>query len=168
MKKLISVAAIFIVLCINAQVAIEKSSVEGDGILDFPSNTKKGIILPSVTSIMTGVSEGTLLFDEIDNKVKYYNGTSWQNLTDDVGKARQRDNVVTEALTTLQTGVIIGAETSTAPGVLILESTSKALILPKVSEPHLNVVNPEAGMICYDVTHHKLSVFNGNTWEFWE
>lgn len=168
MKGLIRVMSIFMVLCTYAQVGIEKNSVDGDGILDFPSNTTKGIILPGVTSIMAGFSEGTLLFDETDNKVKYFDGTVWQNLTDDVGQARQRDNITLENLTTLDKGVIIGDHTSTAIGVLVLEATDKALILPKVTEPHLKVVNPEAGMICYDTTNHALSVFNGNTWEFWK
>ncbi|APD07714.1 hypothetical protein UJ101_02213 [Flavobacteriaceae bacterium UJ101] len=161
---------IMLLLCIAnycfGQVAVEKTSVDGDGILDFPSNTKKGIILPGVTSLPSG-AEGTILFDRTDNKVKYYDGTAWENLTEDTGSARSQDNTVGEAVSS-GPGVIIGANTSSVEGVLVLESSNKALILPKIAAPHLNVVNPEAGMICYDTTNQIIAIFNGNTWEFWD
>lgn len=165
MRKLISGVLLLFGLVLSGQVAMEKASVEGDGLLDFAPNTKKGIILPSVTST-PGVVEGTLVFDANDKKVKYYNG-SWVELTREVGESRLQSNTVSEKVTSGQ-GVIIGAETSSAPGVLVLESSSKALILPKVVEPHLNVVNPAPGMICYDTVNKTLSVFNGSVWEFWE
>ncbi|APD08016.1 hypothetical protein UJ101_02517 [Flavobacteriaceae bacterium UJ101] len=148
-----------------AQVGIEKASVDGDGILDFPENTTKGIILPRVSSI-SGAVNGTLIFDTSDNKVKVNNGTDWEELTTDTGAARVYENTVREVAT--NQGVILGSDTSSAPGVLVLESTDKALILPKIVEPHKNVVNPEPGMICYDVTNNTLSIFNGKTWEFWK
>ncbi len=166
MKNLISgVLLLCGIVIVNAQVAIEKASVDGDGLLDFASNTKKGIILPSVTST-PGVVEGTLVFDGNDKKIKYYNG-SWVELSEETGTARTQTNTVSESVTSGQ-GVIIGAETSSAPGVLVLESSDKALILPKVASPHLNVVNPSPGMICYDTENQTLSVFNGSVWEFWE
>lgn len=166
MKKTVILLLLSMVAFSYGQVAVEKTSVDGDGILDFPSNTNKGIILPGVSILPSG-TEGTILFDRTDNKVKYYNGSSWEILTDDTGLARVQDNVVSEAVSS-GAGVIIGASTSTLEGVLVLESSNKALILPKVAAPHLNVVNPEAGMICYDITNHTFSIFNGTTWEFWE
>lgn len=168
MKKLISgILLLFYGIIVSAQVAMEKTSVDGDGLLDFASNTKKGIILPSVTTA-TGmtVAEGTLIFDANDKKVKYYNG-SWIELSEETGTTRTLTNTVSESGSSNQ-GVIIGAETSNAPGVLVLESSNKALILPKIASPHLNVVNPVSGMICYDTDNQAFSVFNGSVWEFWK
>ena len=45
-------------------------------------------------------------------------------------------------------GTVIGAESSSVDGVLVLESADKALILPRMVSPHLNIVKPMAGTIC--------------------
>ncbi|WP_148043492.1 hypothetical protein [Chryseobacterium sp. G0240] len=62
----------------------------------------------------------------------------------------------------------MGASTSSAPGVLVLESANKALILPKVAAPHLNVKNPYPGMICYDTASKSMAVFDGLKWSYWK
>ncbi len=164
MRNLISGALILFAVLINAQVAIEKTSVDGDGLLDFAGGTNKGIILPMVSST-PNVVEGTIVFDQTDKKVKYYNG-AWVPLSRNSGSERERTNVVNDVATT-DKGVVIGDD-STAAGILILESDNKALILPKVFSPELSVVKPEPGMMCYDLTTQRLSVFNGTKWEFWE
>lgn len=68
--------------------------------------------------------------------------------------------------------VIIGNETSDSDGVLVLESSTKAMILPIV-EDYKAIKNPSAGMIAFikhpsDNTKHRLIVFNGQKWAFWE
>ena len=54
------------------------------------------------------------------------------------------------------------------PGILVLADTDKAMVLPKVASPHLNIVNPAAGMMVYDTTSKQLAVFNGTVWSFWK
>ncbi len=164
MRNLLSGVLVILGTVLSAQIAIDKSTVDGDGLLDFAAGTTKGIILPSITST-PGVVEGTIVFDSNDNKIKYFNG-SWVSLNADSGESRMATNTVTDIANSNQ-GVIIGAESTDAPGVLVLESDDKALILPKVASPELSVVNPEAGMICYDTTTQRLSVFNGKVWEVW-
>lgn len=61
----------------------------------------------------------------------------------------------------------IGTPTST-PGILVLEDTTKAMILPKVASPHLNIINPAPGMMVYDMFNKQLAVFNGRVWSFWK
>ena len=61
----------------------------------------------------------------------------------------------------------IGTLTAT-PGILVLEDTNKAMVLPKVASPHLNIVNPAPGMIVYDTFNKQLAVFNGTVWSFWK
>jgi hypothetical protein len=150
-----------------AQVAIGKSSVNGDGLLDFPDNTINGIILPIVTTLPTGngATNGTLLMDYTDKKIKMRSNNQWVELTKPTGDVT---NVVINPSNDNGQGVIIGATTSAASGVLVLESTQKALILPKIFKPHLNVISPYPGMICYDTFNKCLSVYNGAYWCFWK
>ena len=66
--------------------------------------------------------------------------------------------------------MLIGGDpaTDTTPGILVLADTNKAMVLPKVASPHLNIVNPSPGMMVYDTTSKQLAVFNGTVWSFWK
>jgi len=151
----------------SAQVAIGKSSLNGDGLLDFPDNTTNGILLPIVTNLPTGsaATNGTLLMDYSDKKIKMRSNGQWVELTKNPGDV---STVTINTSNDIGQGVIIGATTSPASGVLVLESTQKALILPKIYKPHLSVISPYPGMICYDTFNNCLSVYNGSHWYFWK
>jgi hypothetical protein len=56
---------------------------------------------------------------------------------------------------------------SSVSGILVLEDANKAMILPKVASPHLNIISPAAGMMVYDTQKKQLAVFNGTVWSFW-
>ena len=54
---------------------------------------------------------------------------------------------------------IIGTVLPTSPpGILILEDSNKAMVLPKVASPHLNIIKPSAGMMVYDTTSKMFAV----------
>lgn len=151
-----------------AQIAIEKQMIDGAStILDFnnvPGNTK-GLILPSTSGVATGsLVNGTFIFDVTDKMVKVYEDNSWKPLSD-VGDSNA---VMVNNSTEQIKGVIMGAASSVADGVLILESSSKAMILPQVATPHINVKSPYPGMICYDTTSKSLAVFDGAVWSYWK
>jgi hypothetical protein len=81
------------------------------------------------------------------------------------------DTTLQDPLTEKSTAkVAIGANgaTDTTPGILVLTDKDKAMILPKVASPHLNIINPSAGMLVYDTTAKQLAVFNGTVWSFWK
>lgn len=162
MKKII---ILFFPIILKAQIAIGKDTVDGSGILDFPEGTTSGIILPWVTNSenMTPVTPGTLVFDLTTSKVKYYNGV-WNELSDKTGL----NPVISPGNDIAANGVIIGSSTSSATGVLVLESGDRALILPKVLDPATNVKSPAAGMICYDPGTKIMCVYNGSEWFFWK
>ena len=149
-----------------AQVAIGKTTVDGDGILDFQVGTFKGIVLPWVTSEASVISPvgGTLIYDTTTQRVKYYNGATWIDLS---GKSGTVDTTAQNSLTDVGDGIIIGANSSAATGVLILEATDKALILPKVDNAYLNIPNPVAGTIVYDPVSKTVQIYNGQQWSFW-
>ena len=170
-KTLVLSFCLFLALFTTAQVAISKTWVDGNGILDFGSGNM-GIILPWVSSSAgtSSVTDGTLIFDRSDNKVKALINSSWIDLSQNSGTldARMTANIAIQTLKAEGSGgVIIGADSSTAVGVLVLESNDKALILPKMISPHLNMIDPEPGTLVYDSNKNLMCVYNGNEWTFW-
>ena len=164
MKKIIIISSILISAYSFSQIAIGKSTVDGSALLDFgPGN--KGLILPATTTITSAVA-GTLTFNATTKYVEYYNGTEWKQLSSKTGEYTTPN--ITE-VTEIGEGAIMGDQSSvgTVKGVLILQSLNKALVLPKVADPHLNIKSPEPGTICYDTTAKAVAVFNGAIWDYW-
>lgn len=168
----------------NAQVSIGgKSSVEGNStLLDFDSNVlgKKatdtstnntnGIILPTLkmvnVPVLTSANNGTFLFDTENSIAKMYENNVWVDLTTSGDSSVVVGNTSTESADLK--GVIIGSASSNANGVLVLESSNKAVILPRIIDPHINVKSPYPGMMCYDVSSKSLAVFDGVLWHYWK
>ncbi len=166
MKKIVLLSIIFSGF-MSGQLAIGKSSVSNDSVsLEF-GNENRGLILPWVTSAdnVAGVVNGTLIYDSNDKKVKVKYNTGWKDLSLQTGTV----DLALQSSKTEQTDAktVIGAGSSSAPGILVLEDTTRAMILPKVSQPYNNIINPAAGMIVYDTNKKLLAVFNGSVWSFW-
>lgn len=158
---------------LQAQVNIGGTSISSQSVsLEFGS-ANKGIVLPwviSASSVATaGVVDGTLIFDSTDKKVKLRSNNAWTDLTQD---ATGKVDVSLQAGKTEKANAkaVIGAagSTDTTPGILVLSDTDKAMVLPKVASPHLNIINPASGMMVYDTTSHQLAVYNGSVWTFWK
>ena len=152
-----------------AQVGIGKNTVDGvSTILDFENSTTNGIILPAVDFAPTDLNVinngGTFLYDLTDSRVKMYENGTWINLSD----AGIKTSIISNTSNEIGNGVIIGAETTSAKGVLVLESDSKAMILPKINQPEVNVKSPYPGMICYDTASKTLAIFDGKVWNYWK
>ena len=167
MKNII--AAIFISNLYFGQVAIEKTTVDGSGILDFPLLTTKGIILPNVTnsSSMTPVTRGTIVYDNTTKNAQYYDG-AWKSLNFFSTPGKAEILQPGSDIPNTKVGAIIGKQTTTAEGVLVLESNNKALILPKVESPVANINSPVAGTMVYDPTKKIMAIYNGLVWTFWK
>jgi len=149
----------------TAQVAIDKLTVNGSSaLLDFPSGSTKGIILPAVATLPGTPANGTFLFDKNEAKVKMYQNGSWVELSDEGDAA----DVLPYNGTAKNTQTVMGDETTAVDGVLVLEAADKAMILPKVASPHLNVPKPYPGMMCYDTDAKALAVFDGSVWSYWK
>lgn len=148
--------------------AQDKTSV----LLEFSQQENRGIILPYITSLQNTPAEGSIILDattSTDAQIKYYNGTEWISLSQDSGDVSsvlsQQPQNITE---TTGASTIIGSENSDADGILVLESTDKAMVLPTVSSTD-DIVNPSPGMMVYvsNENDRLLAVFNGSTWSFW-
>lgn len=174
-----NITTIFVLLAVftaNAQISIGgKQSVDGAAtILDFndvATNTM-GIILPSVDNLTNSLAStpannnGTFLFDKSAGKVKMYENNAWVDLSSAGNASQIVANGSNESAS--NQGAIIGSETSDAKGVLVLESANKAMILPKIANPHINVKSPYPGMMCYDTVSKSLALFDGSVWNYWK
>ena len=195
MKHIFSILAIAVSSMGFSQVIIgndtgtaaNKTSV----LLDFAAGQNKGIILPYVRTVPTGTGlvGGTIILDASTPtaaKVKYYapgnakaDANGWVDLSSgDVANITSPVNHM--AIQPLSTGVnaviedpnskaIIGANTSSADGVLVLESASKAMVLPIVADTN-SVPDPAPGMMVYinKTGAKRLAVYNGNSWTYWK
>ena len=195
MKNIIKIFCLFVVNLATAQVAIGKASISTIPPANTTTNPSislefgdyggallgRGIILPWITADMDKAAAvpGTIIFDTVDKIVKYKNGAgagNWFSLSknETVPVIGDTTGVV---ITTLQDSytdnpnakVSIGTPATPAvPGILVLEENNKAMILPKVASPHLNIVNPEPGTMAYDTVKKQLAIFNGKVWSFWK
>lgn len=154
-------------LSLHAQLSFGKPNVTGAStIMDFddsPGNTK-GLILPSVKTLPQSPANGNFVFDTNDGVVKMYEDDQWVELTEDGSTV----DVIHNSSDEIGGGIIIGSDSSPADGILVLESPNKAIILPKVENPHLNMKSPYPGTICYDTVLKAVAVFDGSKWYYWK
>lgn len=188
MKKILYIALCLATGYINAQVSIGgNQSVNGSStILDFAGNTgaetsadaetsnDKGIILPAVAKSPTYAvvspatnhpNNGTFIFDIDTKMVRMFENGAWVNLSDAAGNATK---ILSNASDEKGTGAIIGATSTAAKGILVLEAADKAMILPHIKNPHTAVKSPYPGMMCYDTVSNSLAVFDGARWNYWK
>lgn len=132
------------------------------------------------------IQNGTLIFDLSDSNVKYRKDGAWFNLTnvtypvtvtraDNSSQTITANNVVDSSLqdnkrenTTAKVAIGTNSAADTTNGILVLTDTNRAMVLPKVASPHLNVINPSPGMMVFDTVKQQLAVFNGTVWSFWK
>ncbi|WP_026038864.1 hypothetical protein [Myroides injenensis] len=170
-KTIVLIFSLFVGTHCFAQSAVGKFEVEGeDVLLDFKQDDNRGIILSWVTNenVVVNPSGGTLIYDSNDKKVKYYRSGAfkkWEDLSVNSGEV---DLSIQEGIEDKGDFTIIGDQSSTASGVLVLEANNKALVLPKMNDPHLNIKSPAAGTIVYDKKSKMICVFNGKEWAFWK
>ncbi len=135
-------------------------------LMDFYDETDniRGIILPAVDGLanLSESNNGTFLFDKTDSKIKMYQNNTWVELSDEGSGISIIENTSSEA----DKGVVIGAETSPATGVLVLEDSTKALVLPKINKPEETVNSPYVGMMCYDTASKSVAIFDGTVWNY--
>ncbi|XXF30932.1 hypothetical protein K3171_05610 [Riemerella anatipestifer] len=184
MKKIIYIATVIVSsLSFKAQVnigsgSLNAGSTESSVLLEFNNLEKKGVILPWVNSVaesnlMDNVASpnGTFVLDRNDKYVKAKINNTWQNLNylaDNTNTIPPNTSDISK-VENIDAQVVIGNFSSSAKGVLVLESSTKALVLPKFRDVQKSMVNPSPGMIVFDDTPGKeqVCVYNGTEWSFW-
>lgn len=175
MKKHIIIQLIVVFLFsnqLNAQLGIGKTSLTNTSVLLEFGPENKGIILPSVTSA-PDASGGTFVYNSTEKAIEVWEGKNnsniggWTLLTDiNQGVNHNLSNAGLD--NSVSNGVILGAASTTKTGVLVLESTTKALVLPKVSNPQTSIKGAIAGTMVYDTASDMLAVYDGANWSFWK
>lgn len=185
MKNLLIIIALAFSGTVFSQVII------GDAIGTAPANSKtsvllefainddisdnKGIILPYVRDKAGIHTQGSIILDAsnpTNARVQYFNG-SWVDLSGqgaDVTSILASQPTIAQAPEAATAKAIIGATSSTVDdGVLVLESNTKAMVLPQVLDVN-NVPSPSPGMMVYvnKTGAKRLAVFNGSKWSFWK
>ena len=176
MKKIIiSTAVILISFTGYSQLAIGVSDVSSASVsLEFGAENR-GLLLPWVDSeaAVTGVENGTLVYDASDHKVKVKYVSGWKDLSivegTTINPISNIDGMdIQSALVENADAKVSIGEPTSVNGIFVLEDTNKAMVLPKVSAPHTNIINPTPGLIVYDPTTQELAVFNGTDWAYWK
>ncbi|WP_312345472.1 hypothetical protein [Chryseobacterium binzhouense] len=164
---------------------------------DNADNTK-GLVLPWTSTVnnqplaynsTTGegyrgiqgtVVDGTIILDLSDKKIKYMRNGFWSPLTGDLpltagSTTYNTFNAIDSSLqdnrregANAKAAIGVNGATDGTAGILVLTDNNKAMVLPKVASPHLNIKNPAPGMIAYDITKKQLAVYNGTVWSFWK
>jgi hypothetical protein len=170
MKKIITTLIFFSAIVVKSQVAIGKQSVSNASVsLEFADTENKGLILPYIEDKNGILEDGTIFYDTADKKVKYKKDGGWFDLSvDTTGVVDLSIQTSKDEKMTAKTAIGINGATDTVNGILVLTDTDKAMILPKVASPHLNIINPSTGMMVYDTTKRQLAVYNGTMWSFWK
>ena len=177
------VCFMFLTNTAQAQVAIGKTepvTLTNDSVLLEFGDEAKGIIVPEVASA-PGAVGGTFIFNSTDKAMEVWEGKNnsnaggWTDLTTNnnttpatVGVVHNYVNNGADVIASNGAGVIIGAESTDKPGALVLESKTKALVLPLVANPHLTIKGAIAGTMVYDTTADMLAVYDGVNWSYWK
>ena len=185
MRKIVYFICLLLSCVINAQVVIgNEVPIESSSILEF-SVGKKGIILPKVDILDPEIiyASGTFLMDKNDKRVKIFIEGNWLEISDEGSLTEITSENTGYPLTTavvindseeIGGGMVISDTSSetyietVADGILVLESDDKALVLPHVADPHLNIPKPVAGTMCYDTVSNSLAIFDGVVWNYWK
>ncbi len=144
-----------------SQIAIGKTSIDGDAILDFGHDVR-GLILSPIVDVTTSNSQpGTIAFDGNTGSFRYLDDSgNWSPAI--IGGVTGGVQAGTDGAQFL-----VGTKIASASAVLQLgEDTNetKALVLPKLANGNLRFNNPVAGLIYYDTVLKAVLVYNGISW----
>ncbi|WDF46038.1 hypothetical protein PQ459_14150 [Chryseobacterium sp. KACC 21268] len=137
------------------------------------SNENKGIIIPQIAT-PNASSGGTFVYNSSERSVEVWEGRTnndaggWVSLTKNgtPGVNHTFTNLGSDVNT--NTGAVIGAANSSKIGILVLESTTRALVLPNVANPQLNMRGTIAGTLVYDSISNTFAIYDGVNWSYWK
>src|SRR6218665_1970245 len=131
MKKILIVLIfIFVKSNISAEVifgnAVGTAANKTSVLMEFPNTGNRGLILPYVTNKAAITTPGSIILDASTPtaaKVKYLTGNStWIDLSVQPANVSSYLTIQPTARENANAKVVIGSETSTADGILVLES----------------------------------------------
>ncbi|MDR6159062.1 hypothetical protein QF023_002867 [Chryseobacterium sp. SLBN-27] len=162
MKKIIILTALTLAGWVQSQVAIGKTTLTNSSVaLEFGSDVR-GIRLPLVTdaTTMTGTN-GSMVFDAATGSFRFYANNVWSAAT----SGGQTGGAPTGSDT--GSGVIVGANSSSATGALIIESSNRALVLPQAILVGQRSITGVKGLAIWDPALKAVAVYDGVKWNYY-
>jgi hypothetical protein len=109
---------------------------------------------------VAGGTNGTI--DMRSNYFGIYTGTSGLSISNN-GNTSELLRVLNNGNVIIQNG---GTFTDVASSILTLNSTTKGVLFPRMTTTQKNAISsPATGLVVYDTTLNKLSVYTGAAWE---
>lgn len=174
----------------NGAIGIGTSAPNTNALVDM-SSTTKGILIPRMNTaqrnaIVTSAA-GLLVYDTTLNLFYYFDGVIWRPLvnsfgwqipgnagtnplTDYVGTSDLQPLVLrsnaTEVMRLTTTGNVgIGTVAPAASAVLEMNSTSRGVLIPRMtSAQRIAIVTPATGLLVYDTTDKLFYYWDGTQW----
>jgi len=129
-------------------------------LLDVQS-IEKGLLLPRTSNtVFTNPIAGILIYSTLSKAPLYYSSSEWKS------PCQQMVSAVSATGTASGEGVLI-AEASGNPdasAMLEIASTTKGLLLPRLTNSQRDAINPANGLIIYNTTVHALQYYTSLGW----
>jgi hypothetical protein len=160
-KNIILSFAMLIILGANAQLKVgdNPTTINASAILEIES-TNQGLLFPRMTTAQRDASiksptAGLIIYNTSTNALEVtISGSLWLNILTGATTA------VASGTTTSVGGIGVGTSTPNANAVLDVTSTTKGVLLPRLSSDPTGV----AGMVYYNTTSNTVKLYNGTSW----
>jgi len=164
-KNTILTFAMLIIFGANAQLKVgdNPTTINASAILEIES-TNQGLLLPRMTTTQRDASiksptAGLVIYNTSTNALEVVVsgsglGSLWFNVLTGATTA------VASGTSTSVGGIGVGTTTPNANAVLDVTSTTKGVLLPRLSSDPSGV----AGMVYYNTTSNAVKLYNGTSW----
>jgi len=166
--KIITTFALLSLGVVQAQVGIgTTNSPDASAVLEIkPIGSAVGLLLPRLTTAQRDASikspsAGLVIYNSTTNTLQLANNNS---LWFDVVNATT--NAVTSGVSSSTGKVGVGTNSPDANAVLDVSSTTKGVLLPRMTTAEINAIaTPTNGLMAYNTTLNKLCIFENSTWQ---
>lgn len=159
------------------------------------NSTSKAVQLPSVaaTSAITSPQKGMVVFDDATGTLSYFNGSIWIPLSNSttgwaingtdlsntnsgnvgIGDATPSQKLeVAGTVLAQRVGINLTSSAPNANAIFDASSTSKGILIPRMTTIQRNTIPAVEGMTVYDITTKSFWFNDGTTWQpmnpFWD
>lgn len=136
------------------------NNAAASAILDV-SSSEKGVLIPRTTHASVTPVEGLIIYNNSTNTIDYYNGTFWRSLC-----ANTIDNITGTGASTQGVAINNTGTSPDASALLDISSTSKGLLIPRMTSTERDVLKtPATGLIIYNTTTDHIESWDGSSWQ---